>query len=114
MSRPVRLTRRAEDSLAGIALRTLDTLGPRQAELYETEMISRCEAIARGAVVSQSCAVLCPDAQELRYARAGEHFVVFLDRPEAVVVIDVLCARSDLPRRLRALVLLAGTGRLDI
>ncbi|SFR64377.1 type II toxin-antitoxin system RelE/ParE family toxin [Litoreibacter janthinus] len=112
MSRSFRLTRRAEDSLVAIARWTFDTFGPRQADLYEAELIHRCEAIAMGEAVSQSCALLCPEVEDMRFARAGEHFVVFLDRPDAVIVIDILHSRSDLPGHVRALATLAGPGRL--
>ena len=103
MTRGFRLTRRAENSLVDIALWTSRTFGPRQAALHESELIARCEEIARGHAASRSCAVLVDGAAELRYARAGEHFVVFLDRAEGVIVVDVLHARSDLPRHLAAL-----------
>jgi plasmid stabilization system protein ParE len=39
----------------------------------------------------------------LRFTRAGQHFIVFVDLPEQMIVIDVLHSRSDLPRRLAAL-----------
>lgn len=103
MTRSFRLTRRAEASLAGIADWTYEQFGPRQAEIYAAEVIARCEGIARGEVASRSCAVLVTGAAELRYARAGEHFVVFLDRPDQVIVVDFLHGRSDLPRHIAAL-----------
>ena len=33
----------------------------------------------------------------------GENFLVFLDQPDEVVVVDILHSRSDLPRHLAAL-----------
>ncbi|MEM9231607.1 MAG: type II toxin-antitoxin system RelE/ParE family toxin, partial [Pseudomonadota bacterium] len=80
MSRSFRLTRRAEASLVEIARWTIDIFGHRQAERYEAELLSRCEAILSGQAHSRSCAVLVDDADDLRFVRAGEHFVVFLDR----------------------------------
>jgi plasmid stabilization system protein ParE len=41
--------------------------------------------------------------EHLRFARAGQHFVVFVDYPEQVIIVDFLHSRSDLPRRLAAL-----------
>ena len=111
MSRPFRLTRQAEASLRGIAEWTRETFGARQADVYLEELIERCEAICSGTAVSRSCAALLPDAAdvELRYAHAGAHYVVFLDRPEAVIVVDVLHGRCDLPRHLAILANRAAT-----
>lgn len=103
MSRGYRLTRRAENSLVEIALWTLERFGPRQTDLYEAELLARCDAIARGEAVSHSCALLIEGAGNLRYTRAGEHFLIWLDRPGTVIVVDVLHARCDLPRHIAAL-----------
>ncbi|MBL4750587.1 MAG: type II toxin-antitoxin system RelE/ParE family toxin [Amylibacter sp.] len=98
-----RLTRRAETSLVDIALWTIETFGQHQADVYGTELIARCEAIARGEVASRSCSVLIDKANNLRYARAGEHFVVYLDHTNEVIIVDILHSRSDLPRHISAL-----------
>lgn len=103
MSRALRLTRRAEASLVDIAKWTIETFGSRQAELYEAELLDRCQAILKGQALSRSCSVLVDDAADLRFARAGEHFLVFLDRPDEVIIVDILHARSDLPRHVAAL-----------
>jgi plasmid stabilization system protein ParE len=103
MSRSFRLTRRAEASLTEIARWTIENFGLRQAELYETEVLSRCEEILSGQAHSRSCAVLVDEADDLRFVRAGEHFLIFLDHPDEVVIVDILHARSDLPRHVAAL-----------
>jgi len=103
MSRSFRLTRRAEDSLVEIARWTIERFGSRQADIYEAELLSRCEAIVRGQAHSRSCSILVDEAADLRYLRAGEHFLVFLDRPEEVIIVDILHSRSDLPRHISAL-----------
>ncbi|GAB5435651.1 MAG: hypothetical protein FalmKO_07760 [Falsiruegeria mediterranea] len=56
-----------------------------------------------GQAYSRSCSVLVDGVTDLRYFRAGEHFVVFLDRPEYIVFVDILHSRSDLPRHIAAL-----------
>ena len=76
MSRPWRLTPRAEDALAEIALWTIKRFGPAQADAYETEIIGRCEALARGDFAGQDCAALAENGEGLRFIRAGRHFVV--------------------------------------
>lgn len=103
MSRSFRLTRRAEASLVEIARWTIENFGLHQAKLYELELLSRCEAILNGRVHSRSCAVFVDDADDLRYKRAGEHFLVFLERPEELIIVDILHSRSDLPRHVAAL-----------
>ena len=103
MSRSFRLTRRAEASLVEIARWTIETFGQRQAEFYEVELLSRCEAILTCQVHSRSCAVFVDDAEDLRFVRAGEHFLVFLDRADEVIIVDILHSRSDLPRHVAAL-----------
>ncbi|WP_019956882.1 type II toxin-antitoxin system RelE/ParE family toxin [Yoonia vestfoldensis] len=103
MSRSFRLTRRAEANLTEIAKWTIENFGLRQAELYESELLNRCEGILSGQAHSRSCSVLVDEADDLRFVRAGEHFLIFLDRPDEVVIVDILHARSDLPRHLAAL-----------
>ena len=103
MSRSLRLTRRAEASLVEIANWTIEQFGHKQAELYENDVLTRCQAILNGQAHSRSCAVLVDNAFDLRFARAGEHFLVFLDQPDTVIIVDILHSRSDLPRHIAAL-----------
>lgn len=98
MSRSFRLTRRAEGSLTAIARWTVEAFGARQADLYEAELLACCAAIVNGRAHSRSFGV-----EDLRFARAGEHFVVFLDRNEEVIIVDILHSRSDFPRHVAAL-----------
>lgn len=102
MPRPWRLTQQAETSLVDIAHWTLQTFGPRQADAYEEDLITRCNEIAAGAVLSQDCrAIIDPNLPEnLRFTRCGQHFIVFVDDPDQVVIIDFLHNRSDLPAKL--------------
>ncbi|MEO1679562.1 MAG: type II toxin-antitoxin system RelE/ParE family toxin [Pseudomonadota bacterium] len=56
-----------------------------------------------GQAHSRSCGILVDDAEDLRFVRAGEHFLVFLDLPKEAVIVDILHARRDLPRHVAAL-----------
>ena len=102
MPKPWRLTRAAERSLIDIAIWTVETFGPRQAAAYEEDLISACRNIAAGTAQSQDCRrIIDPDLPEdLRFARAGQHFVVFVEDAEHVIIVDFLHSRSDLPRHL--------------
>lgn len=102
MPKPWRLTRVAEASLVDIAHWTIEAFGLRQAAAYEEDLIAACREIAAGAAMSHDCRRLIdPDLPEdLRFARAGQHFVIFTEEVEQVIIIDILHVRSDLPRRL--------------
>lgn len=110
MPKPWRLTKQAEASLIEIARWTIETFGARQAAAYEDDLISACRGIAAGTALSHDCRrLIAPDlADDLRFARAGQHFVVFIENPEQVIIVDFLHSRSDLPRRLANLPLPKG------
>ncbi len=105
MPKPWRLTRQAEVSLSDIALWTIDTFGPRQAQAYEEDLIARCSGIASGTVPSQSCReIIDPELKEdLRFARSGQHFIVFVEDETSVIIVDFLHSRSNLPDRIAQL-----------
>ena len=100
--RPWRLTVQAENSLTDIALWTIETFGPRQAQAYERDLSAECERIAAGSVPSRSCrSAIDPGLpEELRFTRFGQHLIVFIEAPEQVVIVDFVHARRDLPGRL--------------
>ncbi len=102
MSKSWRLTRQAEASLLEIALWTIETFGPRQAQAYEEDLIACCSGIASGTMTSQSCRILInPDlAEDLRFARSGQHFIVFVEEQNSVIIVDFLHNRSDLPTKI--------------
>ena len=105
MPKPWRLTRRAESALTDIARWTIETFGPRQAAAYEDDLIATCRGIAEGTALSQTCRQLIDPnlPEDLRFTRAGQHFVVFVEDADQVIIVDFLHGRSDLPRRLAAL-----------
>lgn len=110
MSRSFRLTRRAEASLTESARWTIENFGLRQAELYEAESLTHCEGILNGQALGRNCAVLVDNACDLRFVRSGEHFLVFLDHPGEVVIVDFVHSRSDLPRHVGARMALKNAG----
>lgn len=105
MPKSWRLTRAAEVSLIEIAGWTRETFGPRQATAYEEDLIVRCAEIAAGTAMSQDCRRIVDPGlpEDLRFARAGQHFVIFIENPDQVIIVDFLHSCSNLPRRLAAL-----------
>ena len=55
--------------------------------------------------MSQGCRQLIDPAlpEDLRFTRAGQHFIVFVADADRVTIVDFLHSRSDLPRRLAEL-----------
>lgn len=104
--KPWRLTRQAETSLTDIARWTFETFGSRQAEAYEEDLIARCDQIADGTAPWQSCRRIIDPAlpERLRFTRSGQHLIIYIEQPDAVVIVDFLHGRSDLPARLARLV----------
>ena len=60
--------------------------------------------------MSRDCRrVIARDLPEaLRFARAAQHFNMFIEDKDEVIIIDFLHARSDLPGRLAGLTDTAG------
>jgi toxin ParE1/3/4 len=73
--------------------------GPRQAAVYEDDLIARCNEIT---AVSQGCRrLIAADLPEnLRFTRSGQHFIVFIEDATQVTIVDVLHSRADLPGKL--------------
>ena len=93
---------KAEARLEDISEWTVLHFGPIQAESYVADLLDRCRAVAEGTAHTQSCrAVFAPDLREdLRFARAGQHFVVFIETAAEIVVVDFIHQRADLPGKL--------------
>ena len=102
MPKSWRLTRAAEASLRDIARWTYETFGPRQADAYAQDLIDICHAIAAGTAHTRDCRrIIDPDLPEtLRFARAGQHYVVYTETERDFIIIDFLHSRSNLPQRL--------------
>ena len=105
MPRPWVLARQAEAALRDIAAWTAETFGRRQSDAYAEDLIEKCQALADGTARSRDCRILIDPAlpENLRYARSGQHFVVFIDAPDRMIVVDFLHVRADLPSRLGGL-----------
>ena len=102
MNRSYRLSERATRSFREIGLYSRDRYGVRQMRFYLDGLLDRCKAIAAGHVPHQSCrAVFADDLREdLRFARAGQHFVIFVETPDEVMIVDFLHQSADIGGRL--------------
>ena len=104
MSKSWRLTRQAEASLVDIALWTFENFGSGQSAACEEDLIRRCIDIADGTAISQGYRQLIDPSlpEDLRFTRSGQHFVVYIEDSDRVIIVDFLHSRSDLPRKLAA------------
>jgi toxin ParE1/3/4 len=96
------LSERAKISFREIGLYSRDRYGVEQMRFYLDGLLDRCRAIAAGQVVHQSCrAVFADDLREdLRFARAGQHYVIFLETDTQVQIVDFLHQAADISGRL--------------
>ncbi len=62
-------------------------------------------SLAAGHVPHQSCrmAFAADLRDDLRFSRAGQHFVVFIESEAEIVVLDFLHQSMDLPGKIAAL-----------
>ncbi|WP_366946165.1 type II toxin-antitoxin system RelE/ParE family toxin [uncultured Maricaulis sp.] len=105
MSDRWRLTPQARRAIQDIARWTVQTFGPEQADRYRQALIDTCSRVAGHQTFDQSCRRLVAHdlAEDLRFARCEQHFIVFVRDPGVVTIIDILHARSDLPGKLSRL-----------
>ncbi len=105
--KPIRLTLRARARLEEIAGWTLDEFGPAQARKYEKQLLARLKALAAGRPPhGRPCALLVrsrTDAADLKYLRESGHYIVYRDRPDAVIIIDFIHGARNLENILAAL-----------
>ena len=93
---------RADASLSQIFGWTIDKFGQRQADAYSAMLLDRSKAIAAGQVPHQSCRVMFADdlREDLRFARAGQHLVIFIETVDQVLIVDFMHQSADIAGRL--------------
>lgn len=104
--KPVKFTRRAETRLTEIARWTIDNFGPGQASDYEAVLLSAVEGLSEGELAGRDCALLAPDLsseETLRYVRAGRHYLIYVETPDAIAVIEIIHGSMDLEAILKEL-----------
>ena len=58
-----------------------------------------------GNVTSQNCrAIIDPDlAEDLRFTLSGQHFIVFIEDSDSIIIVEFLHSQSNLPAKLASL-----------
>lgn len=79
--------------------------GMNKALDYQHILIDTCQRIASGVAHTQSCRTLVVDDIEtdMRFARAGRHFIVFEEHKNIIGIADLLHSSGDLGVMLSAL-----------
>jgi toxin ParE1/3/4 len=98
----IELSPRAERSLDDILTYSRARFGDPRARRYAKGLMDRCRMVAKGHLVHQSCrSFFAEDLHEdLRFIRAGQHFVVFIERGNRIVIVDFLHQSADIGNRL--------------
>lgn len=102
MTKPWRLTEKAEHSLFEIAVWTFETFGPRQADAYEQDILSKLDDISAGVAHSQSCNLLIGGdlEEDVRFGRVGAHHLIYVEYDDMFILLDLVHQSADLERRL--------------
>lgn len=93
---------RAEQSFDDILEWTFETFGGAQMVRYHDLLLSACQAIAAGRAHHQSCRTIFADdlRENLRFARAGSHYVIFVETETEVQIVDFLHQSTDIAGHL--------------
>ncbi len=104
-SRKVRLLRRAATALRNIGRWTEVNFGAAQAVLYLADLRQGTAGIAADTVPTWDCSSMVKGAPEgYRFARVGQHFIIYVESPDEVAILDVIHQRMDLPGKIATLV----------
>ncbi len=79
---------------------TLVRFGEHQANTYLEILIAQCNAVAKGLAHTQSCRDLVGSElkTDLRFTRAGQHFILFVDTLTRVEVVDFVHQSRDMAK----------------
>jgi len=97
-----RLSFRAERSLDEIAQYSRRTFGASRGKTYVQTLLDRCRDVAEGRVPHQSCRnhFAADLDQDLRFIRAGQHYVIFVEGLAEIAIIDFIHQSADIGGRL--------------
>jgi toxin ParE1/3/4 len=102
--KPFSLSFRAETSLDQIGAYSRENFGKARGQAYVAALLDRCRAIASGRLPTRYCRdVFAPSLRaELRYTRSGRHFIIFLETPDEIQIIDFIHQSADIGGRLES------------
>ncbi len=100
--KPVAISDRAARSLDRIASFSKDAFGAVRGDRYIADLLRRCRAVANGRAQHQSCRRQFADdlREDLRFTRSGRHYIIFVDTPSKILIVDFLHQSADIVRRL--------------
>ena len=101
-ARDFELSAKAARSFREIGVYTKERYGRDQMKFYLDNLLARCRALAAGHVPHQSCRTAFADdlREDLRFARVGQHFVIFTETAGAVQIIDFIHQSAEISAKL--------------
>ncbi|MGQ0566792.1 MAG: type II toxin-antitoxin system RelE/ParE family toxin [Gemmobacter sp.] len=95
----------AQARLDDIYAYSVEHFGRSRAEVYVDVLAERCQGLASGDIPSQACRILVEGRvrTNFRFARAGRHFIMFLDLPSEIRIVDVVHQSANIALRLSQL-----------
>lgn len=100
--RDFKLSIRASQSYRQIGRYTRDRYGKGQMQDYLGHLLLRCKMLADGHLPSRSCRTVFDEdlRDDLWVVTAGQHYIIFTETAEGIVVIDFLHQSADIAARL--------------
>ncbi|GHC57570.1 type II toxin-antitoxin system RelE/ParE family toxin [Neogemmobacter tilapiae] len=102
--KPLNFSPRSERALEKIALWSAENFGVARARRYSADLLAACNRITRNEARWRYCRdVFAPRLHaELRFTRSGRHFIIFLDTPDEIQIIDFIHQSADIGGRLES------------
>ena len=102
MKRHYRFTPQAERSFHAISEYSKANFGSRRGQKYMSDMLVVCGKIADGEAHTRACRDIFATnlRADLRFARAGSHYIVFTTTPSGPLILDFLHHSASLSSRL--------------
>lgn len=100
--KPFSLSLRAARSLDGIADYSAQAFGKRRGDAYVANLLNCCNDVAKRHKAAASCLVHFGEdlLADLQFARAGRHYIIFLEKPTEFLVVDFIHQSADVGGRL--------------
>jgi toxin ParE1/3/4 len=100
--KPFSLSFRAARSLDRIADYSFETFGKLRGDAYVADLLTCCRNVAAGRKATTSCRIHFGEdlRTDLRFARAGRHYVVVVEMLSEFLIIDFIHQSADVGGRL--------------